>query len=84
MSATVEAEWDEREQAMMLALAQYESQCCPNCAGYLPETTDPQAEDGFRSVGQRCHRCTAIGLEADRLHGNPQPQALLFQTTKRE
>lgn len=67
----------------MLALGRYEGECCPNCGGYLPDTTDIEADEGYKATATRCHRCTAIGVEANRISGNPQPQAVLFSTTRR-
>lgn len=45
----------------MLALLDYEDQVCPGCGGWLPETTDPEAEGQYvADPPSRCHRCHAI------------------------
>lgn len=68
----------------MIALADMRSLACPNCAGHLPDTADPEAED--RYVGEdptRCYRCQAIALMQDQHRETPQPQSLLFRTRRR-
>ena len=56
---TRETEWDDTEQAWMLALHEYEGLVCSGCHGWLPETCEPDVQ--FRvPPPTRCHRCTAI------------------------
>jgi hypothetical protein len=76
---TRESEWDEQQQAEMLALDLYRAGLCHRCHGALEETTSP-AHDGDNPQGThvykaarkvRCHRCTA-SMDSDREHsGNP-------------
>lgn len=58
---TREPEWDDESRDWVLALAQWEDLHCPQCNGWLPETTDPANEDAYRAEPPgRCHRCTAL------------------------
>lgn len=82
-----ESEWDEDQQEWMLALAIAESDECSGCSGRLSETTLPE-NDGAYLPGPptRCHRCTALGIAADQIRDqkNPQPQALLLNVKHRD
>lgn len=79
-STTVrEPEWDEEQQAHVMALEMYEALACGGCGGYLPETTAKDADDGYAAdLPVRCHRCTAIGVQADGYRDAQQPHALRF------
>jgi hypothetical protein len=74
---TREAEWDEEQQSLMLALAVYEAQLCPS-GHWLPQAADPSNEERYRGLNTRCHACTAVAQEVVRLQENPHPTALLF------
>jgi hypothetical protein len=53
-----EVEWDETEQAWMLALEQYRKGRCPHCTGDLEVTTDPKNEGRFKhEPAIECFRC---------------------------
>lgn len=82
-TVTREPEWDDDEQAWMLALLLYRSQLGP-CGHYLPESTAANAEDRY-DVGEpiRCHACTAVAVASAAAAGNPHPSALLFQPVRR-
>jgi hypothetical protein len=73
----------------MLALDQYESECCNRCGGHLPETTS--AEHDFNNfAGEavyapmpdtpvQCHKCSALHRsEQETAALSPQhPQAMI-------
>jgi hypothetical protein len=62
-----EAEWDEYEQALMLALGEYRSLTCESCHGWLPDTTAPEPERGHRwrvTAGPPCQACVAVDITA--------------------
>lgn len=73
--STPETEWDPEQVAWFEALALYESEQCPGCGGYRPETTswehDPlnmAATAVYQTVPGTpvtCHRCVAIGQSHD-------------------
>jgi hypothetical protein len=68
----------------MIALQAYDDQTCKGCGGYLPETTAPEADEGYRVDNPtRCHRCTAIGQKADSYHKAKQPHALLYRAERK-
>ncbi len=63
---TREVEWDDDQQALILALALYRREHCDQCGGYLPETTDKANEYGYEAVGPfMCHSCEAMGKARD-------------------
>lgn len=79
-----EAEWDEHQQALMLALAEYQSLVHHTCGGYLPETTAADNEGGYVATApRRCHKCTAIEQTRVNYRESPQPQALLFPVERK-
>lgn len=83
MKVVREAEWDDEEQAWMLALQRYRAQVGP-CGHYLPHTTAPEAEEVYRSPEpNRCHACTAVVIQSETYRDSPQPQALLFHAERR-
>lgn len=63
-----EVEWDETEQAMMLALGEYRASTCGGCGGYLPETT---AGEHYKVVGPplKCFSCVEIA-RASKAYGS--------------
>lgn len=84
VSSVPEVEWDEEQQTIMLALTQYRELCCPGCSGWLPETTDIEA-DGAYEVKRpiRCHRCAAVSIATARARDMDKPESLLLQVDKR-
>jgi DNA-directed RNA polymerase subunit RPC12/RpoP len=67
----------------MLALGRYRELSCPGCGGWLPETTDKDAEDTYEADLIRCHRCSAHSVAADRTKNMYRPESLLMQVTRR-
>lgn len=83
MTTIREVEWDEEQQAWMLALLLYRSQLGP-CGHYLPHTAAPDAEERYFSPEpDRCHACTAVGATSRAYMDSPQAQALLFHAERR-
>lgn len=76
VSSQPEAEWDEQEQAWMLALAERESLTCTGCGGWLPETTALEHDGRYKPPTPiRCHCCDALGI-AQKVRGDKErPQA---------
>ncbi len=81
-----EVEWDDDQQAWMLALAEYRAQTCSGCGGYLPDTTHPdRALDGYvAGPPVRCGGCTALHREFPMYEKAEQPQALRFGIQPRQ
>lgn len=82
---TREVEWDEEQQAIMLALDLYRSLIHAPCGGYLPDTT--AAEAVYKAdIPVRCKLCTALA-EAHTDHMKaphaPHPEALLWPVRRR-
>jgi NAD-dependent SIR2 family protein deacetylase len=80
-------EWDEHEQALILALAEYKSSLCPRCHGDMEETTDPAHEDRYvPKLPIRCHRCDGL-IRSENAYtekaGTDRPAALLHQVELR-
>ena len=74
-----EPEWDEQEQAWILALAEVRSWLCPcGCGQDRREAWDPAAEGKWRATVTRCHARTAISAAMKPYAESPQPEALLF------
>jgi len=82
VTVTGEAEWDTREQALMLALMLYRSQCCPS-GHYMPAAGAKADEYAWTATAIRCHVCTAVAMEATRVGGNPHSSAMQFQAKRR-
>lgn len=79
-----ETEWDEQQQAHMLALAMYRDSLCPNCRGYLPDTTAPEADDDYVCGPPHvCNRCLALDIAAGSYTEDPHPSSLLFVAKRR-
>lgn len=77
-------EWDEDQQALMLALGVYRDLIHEPCGGWLPETTAPDAEDAYQvDTPHRCHLCTARAVVAERYRESQHPQALMFPATRK-
>lgn len=73
-----EAEWTDEERANVLALIDYEGQCCPGCGGYLPETTSAEHEGQYTTEPpMRCHACTAIHIKQHAFREQNQSAALV-------
>lgn len=82
-----EVEWDEEQQAWMLAWLLYRSNVHTACGHYLPDATDPAAENSYVAEAPiRCHVCTERSAAYKRIEqaGNPHPEALLFPVRKKE
>lgn len=62
-SSRPEVEWDEQEQAWMLALGESEALTCTGCGGWLPETTAIEQDGQYRPPKPiRCHCCDALAI----------------------
>ncbi len=80
---TREVEWDDDEQALMLAWRMYQS-LLHTCGHYLPKSTAPEAEYAYEvPEPTRCNACTAIAQTVEAFKGAPHPQALLFHAERR-
>lgn len=63
MSSQPEQEWDEEQQAYMLALAEREALSCGGCGGWLPETTAIENDGRYAPPEPvRCHSCTTQAI----------------------
>jgi ribosomal protein S27AE len=79
-----EQEWDEQQQAHMLALAAYRATLCPACGGFLPDTTEAEAEDRYHCGPPHvCHRCVALDIATKSYVEDPHPSSLLFIPERR-
>lgn len=67
----------------MLALAQYRDLCCPGCGGWMPDTTEAEAEDRYRFEVVRCHRCTGHSMAAERAREMYRPDSLLLREVRK-
>lgn len=64
---TPEHEWDEDQQALMIALYMLEKQTCPGCGGDLNETMKVENEFEYMVTGPYlCWGCQAMGRARDR------------------
>jgi hypothetical protein len=80
VSSATESEWDEEQQAIMLALHRYRELVCKGCGGWLPETTAAEAEDRYAvEAPVRCHCCAAYSRARDRVQEMSRPESLLLQ-----
>lgn len=71
----------------MLALQVYRSHVHKDCGGYLPDTTDPAAEDRYEPAPPvRCHLCTARARAHQAFTENKgaHPEAMLWPVKRRE
>lgn len=79
-----ETEWDEQEQAWMLALAEYRASRCPGCGGNLAETTASGSEGKYGpDLPLQCFQCEALGRSHDAYVDQPQPRSFLHVATRR-
>jgi hypothetical protein len=72
---THEVEWDSDQQSLMLALAEYRLQFCPDCGGELDETMKPENEFAYTAIGPwLCWGCQAVGRARDN-YNDAHPRA---------
>jgi hypothetical protein len=86
-STTVrEVEWDEQQQALMLALGEYKSMTCSGCGGWLPETTAREPERGhrWRVTAIKCHACVAVDITATAAAKDPHGHLNRYRIEKNE
>lgn len=77
---TTETEWDEEQQALIVALALWHDTRCRRCGGDLRETASPGMEGGYTPLPPlRCHRCTALSAVEERYRSNSHPHALMHR-----
>lgn len=68
----------------MLAHTAYQELTCSGCGGYLPETTEQDADGGYQvDLPIRCHRCTAISVAAKPYEKSEHGHALRFPARRR-
>lgn len=73
---TREQEWDEQEQGLMLALAEWERLTCNGCGGWLPETTAKENDGAYAPPKPiRCHCCEALAISQELRGDKERPQA---------
>lgn len=84
VSSRPEPEWDETEQAWMLALGLYRETRCPGCGGNLAVTTKPEYEDKYKAeLALQCFRCVGFGRSHDRYGDQPYPGSLIHRVPQR-
>jgi hypothetical protein len=84
VASVPDAEWDEQEQAWMLALKQYRDSRCPHCGGDLAVTTDPKNEDSFRhELPLQCFRCVGFARGREAYRDEPHADTLLHLVQQR-
>jgi hypothetical protein len=84
VSSTPEVEWDEEQQALMLALSRHRALSCKGCGGWLPETTDIEADGAYQVERPiRCHRCAAFSIATAKAKDMDKPESLLLQVDRR-
>jgi hypothetical protein len=78
VSSRPETEWDETEQAWMLALAMYRETRCPGCGGDLNVTTKAEHEERYKAeLPLQCFRCVAFSRSNDAYADQPYPGSLI-------
>jgi hypothetical protein len=83
-TSTVEPEWDEVEQAWMIALNIWRANRCPGCGGDLSVTTKPENEERFQpELPLECFRCVAYARSHEAYEKYPRPQAFVHQVPAR-
>jgi len=84
VSSRPEVEWDETEQAWMLALAMYRETRCPGCGGDLNVTTQSEHERQYKpELPLQCFRCVAFGRSNDAYADQPYPGSLVHLVPQR-
>lgn len=79
-----EPEWDDEERAWMLALLLYKANVHTECGHYLPDSTAPDADEGYEvDLPIRCHACTARAQALKRYEDSRHPEALLFPARRK-
>ena len=79
VSSTPEAEWDDGEQTVMLALQAYRSALCPLCGAPLAVCTAPENELKFKGgLPIRCHATTARSRSMEPYKDQPYSSALMI------
>jgi uncharacterized protein with PIN domain len=79
-----EVEWDEQEQAWMLALKLYRDSRCPHCDGDLAVTTAPESEGRYRhELPLQCFRCVAFAQSRKAYADEPHAETLLHLVQQR-
>jgi hypothetical protein len=80
-----ESEWDDREQALVLAMAAYKAGLCDLCGSPIEECTDPMNEGKYKPEGPiRCHKTTAIAVAGKKIDPKvPHPEALMIGASLR-
>jgi len=72
-----EAEWDQDQRDMVLALTEAERGECAGCGQPLGESTDPENEGRYRvDPPTRCHGCNALQIAYEKAKDYKHPEAL--------
>lgn len=74
--STTETEWDDTQQAWMIAYHLYEADRCSGCGGRWSETTDRKNEEAYVTEAIRCHSCTARAIAHEAAQNVHQPSAV--------
>lgn len=83
VSSTPESEWDDEQQAWMIALATRRADLHV-CGQPLSESADPANEGRYEAeLPVRCHACTAMEIKQQDYQQTPQPSALLWRVRRR-
>lgn len=78
VSSRPEPEWDETEQAWILALAMYRETRCPGCGGNLNVTTKAEHEDQYKAeLPLQCFRCVGFARDNDAYADEPYAGSLI-------
>jgi hypothetical protein len=80
VSSTPEPEWDERQQAYMLALLEYEARICPGCGHPLYISGDEEHNWDVEPI--RCWACDAVA-QARAKDERLRPEALHWHSRRR-
>ena len=79
LRSRVEAEWDDGEQTVMLALQAYRAALCPLCGGPLSVCTAPENELKYKGgLPIRCHATTARAIAMEPYRDQPNSSALMI------
>jgi hypothetical protein len=84
----VESEWDEEQQATVLALYAWEATRCPACGGDPAECQGADNEFAWKADGPfRCHKtATRSNAQREFLKGKKDetPESLLYRVERRD
>ena len=77
-------DWKATDQALALALTEYEANLCDGCGHPMHESMSPENEGLWVSpLPMRCHACTAIDHRVKDYEGADAATALRFRAERR-